>query len=46
MAARSPQVSSMSSSRRDGACVISLALARSSLVVVPIADTTTHTSLP
>jgi hypothetical protein len=36
----------MSSSRRDGDADTSRALARSSLVVVPMAETTTQTCLP
>ncbi len=46
IASRSPQVSSMSSSRRDGDCEIDLAFSISWLVVLPIADTTTTTFLP
>jgi hypothetical protein len=46
IASRSPQVSSMSSSRRDGDGLTCLALSMSALVVLPIADTTTTTFLP
>ena len=46
MAIRSPAVSSMSSSRGSGMGAISEAIANSSSVVCPMAETTTTTSLP
>src|SRR5262245_32379115 len=46
IASRSPHVSSMSSSRRDGDGLIDLAFSMSWFVVLPIADTTTTTFLP
>ncbi len=46
MAMRSPAVSSRSSSRGFGAGVSSRAMSMSSSVALPMADTTTTTSLP
>jgi hypothetical protein len=46
MEIRSPADSSMSSSRRSGLGDTCLAIVRSSSVVSPIAETTTHTSWP
>ena len=43
---RSPQVSSMSSSRRDGDAATDFAFSISWFVVLPIAETTTTTFLP